>query len=186
MNSIFYFTLAFLFLTMQLPAQSISSRYATKAASTTLSWAGSAPVSAVNSQCGLQYLPQNQQINLVIYPSLLTWPRPEEAQAFMQEYVDEARYRSAHFDGILTLPGNPDLSQPGIYLASASGQWTWKGQTAQGTLTGTIEVLPQNGILKCTLNGNFELNAFQIQPSQRNILDLPSLTQVAIVADLMP
>jgi hypothetical protein len=186
MNSFFYFTLAFLFLTMQLQAQSISSRYATKAASTTLSWTGSAPVSAVNSQCGLQYIPQDQQINLVIYPSLLTWPRPEEAQAFMREYVDEAQFRSAHFDGTLTLPGNPNLQQPGTYIATASGLWTWKGQTAQGTLTGTLEVLSQNGILKCNLNGNFQLNDFNIQPNQRDILDLPNLTQVHIVADLMP
>jgi len=187
MKYILYLTLVFLLLSStHLQAQSISSRYATKAASITLSWNVNPPLSAVNSQCGLQYIPQDQQINLVLYPSLLAWPRPEEAQAFMREYVDEAQFRSAHFDGTLTLPGNPNLQQPGTYIATASGLWTWKGQTAQGTLTGTVEVLSQNGILKCTLNGNFQLNEFNIQPNQRDILDLPNLTQVHIVADLMP
>jgi len=187
MKYILCLTLAFLILpTTQLRAQSISSRYATKAASTTLSWNGSPPLNAVNSQCGLQYIPQDQQINLVIYPSLLVWPMPEQAQAFMHEYVDEAQFRSAHFDGTLTLPGNPNLNQPGTYIATASGLWTWKGQTAQGTLSGTIEVVSQSGILKCNLNGNFQLNDFNIQPNQRNILNLPNLTQVQIEADLMP
>jgi hypothetical protein len=175
-----------LFFTGYIGAQPIAARYATKAASTTLTWSGNPSIEAINAQCGLQYIPQSRQINLVLYPSGLQWDRPEQRLAFMEEYVEEAQFRSAHFDGILNLPGNPDLSQPGTYIATASGTWTWKGQAASGTLSGTLTVFAPNNHIRCSLSGDLQLNDFNIQPLQRNTLDLPSATRVTISGEMQP
>jgi len=185
MKSILLLLLA-LFFTSYIGAQTVAARYATKAASTTLTWTGNPNISAINAQCGLQYIPQSHQINLVLYPSSLQWNSPEQRLAFMEDYVAEAQYRSAHFDGTLTLPGNPDLSQPGTYIATASGTWNWKGQAAPGNLSGTVTVLAPHGHIRCTLSGDLQLNDFNIQPLRRNTLDLPSATRVDISGEMQP
>lgn len=168
------------FLQSGLLAQRAPERYAAKNAAVTLNWPG---ITTRNDQCGLQYMTASHQFNLVIYPGNFVWTDPAQRTAFLQQYVDEAQFKSAHFDGTLTLQGNPDLTIPGSYPVSCQGSWTWRGQAANGILNGTLEVV-RAGEIRLNLNSSIALDQFGIQPQDRSTLNLPNATAVQIVAVL--
>lgn len=169
-----------LFLQSGLYAQRVPERYAAKNVAVTLNWPG---ISSRNDQCGLQYMTASRQLNLVIYPGNFIWADPAQRTAFLQQYVDEPQYKSAHFDGTLTFQGNPDLTIPGSHPVTCQGNWTWKGQSSNGMLTGTLEVV-RAGELRLNLTSNIALDQFGINPQDRSTLNLPNATSVQIVAVL--
>lgn len=182
MNTLSCLILPFLLLLLRtdLTAQRTPERFAAKNAAVTLSWPG---ITTLNDQCGLQYMTASHQLNLVIYPGNFVWTDPAQRTAFLQQYVEEAQHKSAHFDGTLTLQGNPDLTVPGSHPVSCQGSWTWRGQTANGILNGTLEVV-RAGEIRLNLNSSIALDQFGINPQDRSTLNLPNATSVQIVAVL--
>jgi hypothetical protein len=154
------------------------SRYAAKNVRTTLQWPG---LSSQNESCGLQLIPGTNQVNLVIYPSAFSWTDPAQRNAFLTEYMDDANHKSAHFDGTMTWQGEQNLEIPGIRNVSCQGNWTWKGVSNPGTITGTIDVI-RPGEIRFNLMGGFSLNQFGIQPVNRSVLDLSNSTQIQVTA----
>ncbi len=154
------------------------SRYAAKNARTTLQWPG---LSSQNASCGLQLIPGTNQLNLVIYPSAFSWSDTAQRNVFLTEYMDDTNHKSAHFDGIMTFQGEQNLEIPGVRNVSCQGNWSWKGISIPGTLTGTIDVI-RTGEIRFNLVGGFSLSQFGIQPVNRSILDLPNATQIQVTA----
>jgi hypothetical protein len=128
-------------------------------------------------------IPGTNQLNLVIYPSAFSWSNPAQRNAFLTEYLDETNHKSAHFDGTMTLQGEQNLEIPGVRNVSCQGNWTWKGTSISGILTGTIDVI-RPGEIRFNLTGGFSLDQFGIQPVNRTILDLSNATQVQVTANI--
>lgn len=163
-----------------LNAQQSHERYASKTALTRLQWPS---LNTRNETCGLQFINQSTQLNLVIYPSAFQWGDQPQRQAFLDQYLDETNHKSAHFDGTVTIIGERNLAITGSRTISCQGNWTWKGNTRPGTLSGTLEVISPDEI-RIILNGSFMLDQFGINPQDRSVLDLPDNTQVQISGTL--
>jgi hypothetical protein len=171
------FSLLFLLLTaLGLFAQNTPERYAAKIARTSLIWPG---ITSRNETCGLQYIRSSQQINLVVYPSAFQWTNPNHNRVFLEQYMDATNHKSAHFDGTVTIQGDNNLDNPGVRNIVCQGNWTIKGISVPGTLSGRLEVVRAREI-RISVNGQIQLNQFSIQPGDRSILDLPNATQVEI------
>lgn len=162
-----------------LSAQQTSTKFAAKNIQTRLEWPDQPGLFAINAACGMQFLPHNAQLNLVIYPKQFVWPEAEKHEAFLSDYVDEPQFRSAHFDGTLHFQNSPDFSVPGLYPCTISGNWIWKGSPYPGNLNGNLEVL-QSGEIRISCTGTFSWTQFGVIPVNRQKLDLPDITFIRI------
>lgn len=176
----FILLLALSLFSNSIAAQQTHERFATKIARTSLLWPG---LNTRNEACGIQFINSSSQINLVIYPSNFQWNDPAQGRAFLEQYLDEANHKSAHFDGTVTIVGERNLTIPGTRSISCQGNWTLKGSSRPGTLAGTLEVI-RPGEIRVTLSGAFSLDQWGIIPQDRSVLDIPSITQVEVFAVL--